>query len=87
MWPLKTVKTPIPDPQHPLKVLASVELTEVTWKRRFGAYNADTQSATKVFLNKEDAEVFASALKDAAKILRYTENIHVHIGPHEAPSK
>jgi len=64
----------------------SVEGTEVwlvQWEARYGSYSGDYRHAVKSFLNKNDAEQFASNLRDAQKLLQYTEGINIRISKAE----
>lgn len=51
----------------------------VTWKARYNAYYQDFNVQVRVFLNKESAENFVQSLKEAQKLLQYTEDLEIKI--------
>lgn len=55
------------------------EIWLVHWKARRGSYYGDWKPVCKAFFNKEDAQKFVNCLKEAQKVLQYTENIDIHI--------
>lgn len=59
--------------------LEAVELWSVRWDARYGSWNHDWKPVMEVFTNKADAEVFARELKNAQKILRYTEDLRIKV--------
>lgn len=54
----------------------------VSWMARKDSY-FDTPRVAKAFLNKDDANVFARLLKDAANLLQYEESINIKIEEQE----
>lgn len=59
--------------------LEAVELWSVRWDARYGSYHGDWEPVVEVFTNEADARVFARELREAQKILRYTENIDIRV--------
>jgi hypothetical protein len=59
------------------------EAWTVTWRARYSKWYDDWTLVAKTFLNKEDAEIFVKSLKEAKKLLQYTENIHIEITKQE----
>ena len=55
------------------KEVKGFEAWTVSWKARNGSYSSDYKLVAKTFLNKEDAEKFIESLKEAKKLLQYTE--------------
>lgn len=62
-----------------IKKAEGYEAWQVTWYARYGSYSDDRKPVFKVFLNEEDANMFAESLKLATDVLQYTENIHVKV--------
>ena len=56
------------------------QIWTVKWKKRTGSYSSDTEETMEAFLSKEAAELFATKLKDAQKLLRNSESLHITIG-------
>lgn len=50
----------------------AVETWTVRWTSRFGAYHHETQSEAEVFTDAASAKAFATALKDAFKVVKHT---------------
>ena len=69
-------KVPIPSGE---KELDAYESWTVRWSSRQGEYSSQVQKETEVFLDKESAEAFAQALKDAFKLLRHTSGTRVTV--------
>lgn len=59
------------------------EAWTVTWYARYGEYHGDWKIVAKTFLSEEDAEKFAESLKEAKRLLQYTENIGIKITKQE----
>lgn len=59
------------------------EAWTVTWYARYGEYHGDCKIVAKTFLSEEDAEKFAESLKEAKRLLQYTENICIEITKQE----
>ena len=51
----------------------------VTWKARYNAYYQDFNVQVRVFLDKQSAQNFVQSLKEAQKILQYTEDLDIKI--------
>tara|TARA_R110000782_G_scaffold214803_1_gene302570 strand:+ start:47 stop:298 length:252 start_codon:yes stop_codon:yes gene_type:complete len=49
-----------------------VQTWEVRWTSRHGKYHHDTRPEIRVFTSKEDATLFADALKDAFNLIKNT---------------
>lgn len=65
------------------KEVKGFEAWTVTWYARYGAYHGDWKLVAKTFLNKEDAETFVESLKEAKRLLQYTENTGIEIKKQE----
>ena len=65
------------------KEVKGFEAWTVTWYARYGEYHGDWKLVAKTFLNKEDAETFVESLKEAKRLLQYTENIGIEIKKQE----
>lgn len=61
------------------KNLEGVELWKVQWYARNGSFNHDWNIVAEVFTNKKDAEFFYNQLREARKLLKYTENINLEL--------
>lgn len=55
----------------------------VSWDARYGEFYSEKERASKAFLNYEDAKAFAHSLKEAKKLLQYTEGINITIKEQE----
>lgn len=55
----------------------------VSWDARYGEFSGEKERVAKAFLNYEDAEAFADSLKEAKKLLKYTERINITIKEQE----
>lgn len=55
------------------------ETWEVRWISRQGKYSGDTKPEVAAFTNKEDAHIFANAVRDAYKMLRHTSDTAVYV--------
>lgn len=51
----------------------------VSWDARYGKWRESKSRAAKAFLDYDDAQKFAESLKDAKKLLQYTEDIDISI--------
>lgn len=51
----------------------------VTWKARYNEYYSDFHIQIRVFLDKQSAQNFVQSLKEAQKILQYTEDLDIKI--------
>ncbi len=57
--------------------LTAYERWSVKWQGRYGEYSSDTQNEMEFFTTKEDAERFATELREAFKLLKHTSNTKV----------
>jgi hypothetical protein len=48
-----------------------VQLWQVRWESRWGAFNSDISPEIEAFTSKEEAEQFADSLKDAFALLKH----------------
>jgi len=55
------------------------EVYMVSWLSRYGHYNGDVTRVAKAFLKQDDANNFVASLKEAAKLLQYTEYLDIRI--------
>lgn len=55
------------------------EVWIVSWDARYGEYSGNMSRVAKAFLDYDDAHKFADSLRDAKKLLQYTENIDISI--------
>lgn len=65
------------------KEVKGFEAWTVSWRARNGSYSDDYKLVAKTFLNKEDAETFVESLKEAKKLLQYTEYTGIEITKQE----
>lgn len=65
------------------KEVKGFEAWTVSWRARNGSYSGDYKLVAKTFLNKEDAETFVESLKEAKKLLQYTEYTGIEIKKQE----
>ena len=56
-----------------------VDTWEVSWYSRYGAYSSDTRRECRFFLSQIAAEEFASALRDAFKLIKHTSGANVYL--------
>ena len=61
------------------KEVKGCEVWLVMWKGRYGSYNQQCEQKAKAFLNEESAKIFAESLKEAQKLLQYTEDLCITI--------
>lgn len=55
----------------------------VSWDARYGPWMDSKERVSKAFLNYDDAVAFANSLREAKKLLQYTENIDITIKEQE----
>lgn len=65
------------------KEVKGFEAWTVSWRARKGSYSDDYKIVAKTFLNKEDAEKFIESLKEAKKLLQYTEYTGIELTKQE----
>ena len=65
------------------KEVKGFEAWTVSWRARNGSYPSDYKLVAKTFLNKEDAETFVESLKEAKRLLQYTEYTGIEIKKQE----
>lgn len=51
----------------------------VRWRSRYGQYGSDTQDEMEIFTTKEDAEKFATELRNAFKLIKHTSGTRVEV--------
>lgn len=68
-WKKKKIDVPA---SNETKQVEAVELTYVSWRRRYGVFSGDTDKCVEAFPNKKDANDFAASLKAAFKLLKHT---------------
>ena len=61
------------------KEVKGCEVWVVMWKSRYGSYYGNYEQKAKAFLNEESAKIFAESLKEAQKLLQYTEDLCITI--------
>ena len=66
-----------------LSKVKDAEVWMVSWDARYGEFCSEKECVSKAFLNYEDAKAFADSLKDAKKLLQYTESINITIKEQE----
>lgn len=66
-----------------VKDAEGVKVWMVSWDARYGVYSEEKTRVAKAFLNYEDAKAFADSLKEAKKLLQYTEGINITIKEQE----
>ena len=49
------------------------------WQGRYGPYHDQHEQKAKAFLNEESAKIFAESLREAQKLLQYTEDLCITI--------
>jgi hypothetical protein len=59
--------------------LEAYETWSVRWESRYGEYSHDTQPEMEVFTSKEDAEKFATELRNAFELIRHTSGTEVKV--------
>ena len=55
----------------------------VSWDARYGEYSSNFTRKAKAFFSSTDAEKFAESLRQAQKLLCYTENIRIKVEEQE----
>lgn len=68
---------------HKVKDAEGAKVWMVSWDARYGEFSSEKERVSKAFLNYEDAEAFADSLKEAKKLLQYTEGINITIKEQE----
>ena len=53
------------------------EVWVVSWNARYGHYSDNSERVAKAFLCENDADTFIESLKEAKKLLQYTESINI----------
>ncbi len=69
-------KTSVPV-SNEMKEVDAVQLWQVTWWSRHGAYSSDLEKEFEVFTSEQEANDFANALRAAYKLLRHTSGTEV----------
>ncbi len=59
--------------------LTAYETWSVRWRSRYGEYGSDTQDEMEVFTTKEDANKFATELREAFKLIKHTSGTRVEV--------
>ena len=59
--------------------VTSYESWVVRWRGRFGQFHGDTQDECEVFTTQEDAEKFATQLKEAFKLIKHSSGDKIEI--------
>lgn len=65
----KTVEAPV---SNETRQVEAVQLWVVKWESRFGPYSHSVKTEFEAFPSKEDAEAFATSLRNAFRLIRYT---------------
>lgn len=66
-------------PNGDKETLTAYETWFVRWRSRHGEFSNDTKDECEVFLTKEDAEKFATRLKEAFKLIKHTSGTNVTV--------
>ena len=66
-------------PTEEKETLEAVKLWCVRWKSRHGSFNGDWKPAVECFTSREDAVTFATRLREAAALLKYSEELSINI--------
>ena len=53
------------------------EVWVVSWNARNGHFSGDSERVAKAFLHENDADAFIESLKEAKRLLQYTESINI----------
>ena len=64
---------------HDTRLIEAVQLWEVRWESRSGKYLSDTQKEMEAFTSKQEAEAFATSLKNAFRLIRHTSGDSVSV--------
>lgn len=59
--------------------LTAYEIYSVRWRSRQGQYRSDTQDEMEIFTTKEDAEKFATELRNAFKLIKHSSGTRVEV--------
>ena len=59
--------------------IEAVESWSVRWFSRYGSYSGDIREEVEVFINKDEAALFAQSLRDAFKLIRQENKIEVRL--------
>lgn len=59
--------------------VTAYENWSVRWLSRNGQFSGDTQKEAEFFTNKDDAEKFATELKEAFKLIKHTSGTKVEV--------
>ncbi len=62
-----------------LTSVIQVETWEVRWVGRHDAISYAVEMQVKVFISEPEAQEFVAALKEAQKLLNYTEDIRIRL--------
>lgn len=74
---IEKIKTIITDVHT--KEVKGCEVWLVMWQGRYGSYDDQHEQKAKAFLNEESAKIFAKSLREAQKLLQYTEDLCITI--------
>jgi hypothetical protein len=66
-------------PTGDTKELVALENWTVKWRSRYGDFSHETTEECEVFTSREDANQFAEALRDAFKLLKYSNGTEVNV--------
>ena len=61
------------------KEVKGCEVWVVMWRGRYGIFHDEYKQKAKAFLNEESAKIFAESLREAQKLLQYTEDLCITI--------
>lgn len=57
----------------------AVQLWEVRWTSRHGAFHADIRPQVEAFPTRDEADFFAESLRNAFKVIRHTDGNYVSV--------
>lgn len=75
-WVLK--KLTVPESNF-VKDVDAVQLWEVRWRSRHGEFSSDTRTEVEAFPTEDEANAFATSLKNAFTLIRHTGKNYVSV--------
>jgi len=72
-----TVKNLLVPKTNEIKNVQAVQLWTVRWTSRYGPYSTNTREEMEAFTSEQDAQDFKTALKNAFRLIRQTDDTDV----------
>jgi hypothetical protein len=74
MWFKKKIEVPV---SNETQIVESIQLWYVRWTSRYGNFSGETKKEIEAFPTESEANDFATALRNAFKLVRHTSDVEV----------